>query len=237
MQDKRPETRYEFKLNFKEITLFIVGSIGVISLFFIIGIWIGKSLNAIPTEMISEEYLTERDFPEAEEAGEETELDVSKKDDETSYDFQGTLSGEGITPLKEDNKVKIIKGDNKVTNKAITAKKEIDNFTVPGSKKKEEPKPAVARAKKVDTKKPPKKGRYTVQIASLKSDQAALNLKNKLKQKGYDAYFEATDLKGKGVWYRVKVGNFSSKADAKKVIAKVEKSIKIKGMIVKDTRN
>jgi cell division septation protein DedD len=210
MQDKRPEAKYEFKLNFKEITLFLVGSIGVISLFFIVGIWIGKSLNAVPADMISDEFLTTQDFP-AEDAGDaETEIDVSNKGDNASYDFQKSLAGEKIIPLKDE-------GKSKTTKKA------------PAISKKEETKPA--KEKKV------RKGRYTIQVASLKSDKSALKLVGRLEKKGYDAYFIVTNLKDKGVWYRVRVGNYHKKDDAKKDIKNIEKAIKMKGMVVRDSRN
>jgi cell division septation protein DedD len=236
MKEKKSDSRYEFKLNFKEITLFLVGSIGVITLFFIIGIWIGKSLNTVPTEIINKEYVTAEDFPEGDEDfQEEKVIDVPKSDDDTSFEFQESLKEEEIIPLKEEKKPKKKKEVTSADKKTIKAKSELDNFTVP---KKEASSVAIAKAneKKIEAAKNTKKGKYTVQIASLKSDKSALKLVGRLEKKGYSAYFIATNLKDKGVWYRVRVGNFKTRKDAEKIVKNVEDTIKIKGMIVKDSR-
>ena len=236
MRDKKSDTKYEFKLNFKEIILFIVGSIGVISLFFIVGIWIGKSLNAVPAEMINDEYLTEKDFPDeevivVEEKDEkETEIDITKKEKgkDSSYEFQDSLNDDKIIPLNDKAK-KPVKKDEAAATKAKKAKKDIDNFSVPEKKK---PKVAV----KKEEPKAKGTGKFTVQLASLKSDKAALKLVTKLEKKGYDAYFVASNIKGKGVWFRVRVGNYHSNSDAENMIKALEKSVKMKGMVVRDDR-
>lgn len=240
MRDKRTESRYEFKLNIKEIALFVIGSIGVISLFFIIGIWIGKSLNEDPGERLNIDYVTESDMPEDDSAGEE---DVAKKDD-TSYDFQDSLNGKGIIPLNDDSKIKVVKTRSSEAEKSKKVKEAIDNFSVKKSSAADKSKKKSAAVKPKKPEKPKKKaavakkkGKYTVQIASLKSDKAALKLKSKLQKKGYDdAYFVATNIKGKGVWYRVRVGNYSTMEKAKKAVKSLEKSVRMKGMVVKDIR-
>ncbi len=240
MKGKGSDSRYEFKLNVKEIAFFLVGSLGVISLFFIVGIWIGKSLNAVPSDIIKEEYVTQRDFPESDDSDkdvdidDETVIDISKEGGEKpSYDFQKSLGDEEIIPLKESGKSKKVR-EKKSKNRTIKAKKEIDEFAV---KKKAAPKIAVTRVKEVKKKSgSKKKGGYTVQVASLKSDKAALKLVSKLERKGYPAYFIAIDLGDKGVWYRVRVGNFLERDDADTVVAKIQKQIKLKGLVVKDSR-
>jgi cell division septation protein DedD len=39
----------------------------------------------------------------------------------------------------------------------------------------------------------------------------------KMKQRGYSAFIVTSDLPGKGTWYRVRLGSFSSKALAEKL--------------------
>jgi cell division protein FtsN len=56
----------------------------------------------------------------------------------------------------------------------------------------------------------------------------------RLQSWGVDAYSEKVDLKKKGVWYRVKVGNFGTFKEAKKFQSGLrQKDKKIKTIIVK----
>lgn len=61
---------------------------------------------------------------------------------------------------------------------------------------------------------------YIVQVASFRSSSISENEAGKYRDKGFNAFVEATEITGKGLWYRVKVGNFSSVTEAKDFIAK-----------------
>lgn len=61
---------------------------------------------------------------------------------------------------------------------------------------------------------------YTIQVGSFKEPFSAENLFDELVERGYKAYIIKKEIKGKGTWYRVKVGRFASK---KKAIATKEK--------------
>ena len=53
--------------------------------------------------------------------------------------------------------------------------------------------------------------RYTVQIASYKSEKDAQDLVNKLESKGYDARIIKAQIPNKGLWYRIRLGAFETK--------------------------
>ncbi len=57
-------------------------------------------------------------------------------------------------------------------------------------------------------------GRYTLNIASFKDKGNADRLMKELDDKGYEAFVEKADIPGKGIWYRVAVGRFSSQGEA-----------------------
>jgi cell division septation protein DedD len=59
--------------------------------------------------------------------------------------------------------------------------------------------------------------RYTLQIASYPEKGMAEDDIKKMKQRGYAAFIVASDLPGKGTWYRVRLGSFSNKASAEKL--------------------
>lgn len=59
-------------------------------------------------------------------------------------------------------------------------------------------------------------GQYAVQLASFPDLQLAKEMEESLKSKTYQAYIEKVDLPGKGTWYRVKVGKFTTEDEAKR---------------------
>ncbi len=74
-----------------------------------------------------------------------------------------------------------------------------------------------AKKEAVSAPKPDPKLRYTLQIASYQEKEMAEDDIKKMKQRGYAAFIVASDLPGKGTWYRVRLGSFSSKASAEKL--------------------
>jgi cell division septation protein DedD len=61
-----------------------------------------------------------------------------------------------------------------------------------------------------------REGQYAVQVASFPDLQIAREMEESLKSKTYPAYIETVDLPGKGTWYRVKVGGFTTENEAKR---------------------
>lgn len=57
-------------------------------------------------------------------------------------------------------------------------------------------------------------GRYTVNVGSFREKVWAVQLIKELEGKGYRAFIEETVIPKKGTWYRVAVGQFSSRRDA-----------------------
>jgi cell division protein FtsN len=74
---------------------------------------------------------------------------------------------------------------------------------------------------------------YTIQVAAFKAAGDADKLVAELKQKGFSAYRKITKIPGKGIWYRVRVGEFKNKAEASSTIAKLGKAGKEAMLVVK----
>ncbi len=75
-------------------------------------------------------------------------------------------------------------------------------------------------------------GKYSIQMGSYPSigeAQAALKV---WKKKGYSAYMKEADIPGKGLWYRVRLGSFSSKDQAQTFLDKIKKKEKKTGIVV-----
>ena len=57
-------------------------------------------------------------------------------------------------------------------------------------------------------------GRYTVQDASFPDKASAEEMEMRFKAKRYPAYTEEVKIPGKGTWYRVKIGKFTTESEA-----------------------
>ena len=65
---------------------------------------------------------------------------------------------------------------------------------------------------------------YTVQVAAFKNENDANRQVKKLKNNGYDAYRTLTKIEGKGIWFRVRVGKYQSRAEARQMQQKLKKA-------------
>lgn len=61
-------------------------------------------------------------------------------------------------------------------------------------------------------------GTFSVHAGSYRTSKTAEQEAQRLKERGFDAYSEKTDLGTKGIWYRIKIGAFSSRTDAEKIL-------------------
>ncbi len=57
-------------------------------------------------------------------------------------------------------------------------------------------------------------GKYTVQVASFPDRASAEDMEREFKSKRYPAYTEEVEIPGKGTWYRVKIGKFTTESEA-----------------------
>jgi cell division protein FtsN len=73
---------------------------------------------------------------------------------------------------------------------------------------------------------------YTIQVAAFRSDRDADKLVAELKRKGFPAYRAIGKVPGKGIWYRVRIGEYTNKAEADSTIAKL-KTVGKKPILVK----
>ncbi len=88
-----------------------------------------------------------------------------------------------------------------------------------------------AKKETMPARKPNARLRYTLQIAAYQEKGMAEDDMKKMKQQGYAAFLVAFDLPGKGTWYRVRLGSFSSKASAEKLQKEVRAKVGISPFI------
>lgn len=67
-------------------------------------------------------------------------------------------------------------------------------------------------------------GIYSIQAASVKNKPDAERLVKKLKKRGYPAFVLTSKIEGKGTWHRVRIGPFSTKEDATRILNAVRQT-------------
>ena len=106
-------------------------------------------------------------------------------------------------------------------------------------RRKSPPQETVSLRKKSETKKAEKKKKiklprksvppvkirkpFTVQIAAFRRLSDAYNLMRKLQRMGFDAYYERTNIPGKGIWFRVRVGHYRTRDEATKAARRIKR--------------
>jgi len=78
---------------------------------------------------------------------------------------------------------------------------------------------------------PPSGGKLVIQVASVQDNKAAEQMVAKLQAQGLPAYWVAGEVAGKGTWYRVRVGNYATKAEAAEALERMTQT-NLKGMIL-----
>jgi len=126
--------------------------------------------------------------------------------------------------------------DNQIdTSKEKTAQK---NIVVPEKKPETAAKPiqsSTETSSTSDKKQPPAQLKYTIHVASFKTQQIAGEEVERLRKLGFDAYLETVNLDAKGIWHRVKVGYYATRADAEQTVRSLrQKNPGVKPLIYKN---
>ncbi len=75
-------------------------------------------------------------------------------------------------------------------------------------------------------------GKFSIQVGSYSSSTEAKTRVSHWKKRGYSAFMTTGEIPGKGTWYRVRLGAFSSKPEAQKFLDKIKTKEKTDGIVV-----
>ena len=226
----------------------IAGWLGVIFLLcawmFVIGILVGRG--TAPVKFKIDGLQTKLEVPDQEpnpkQKGQpqgESEIE----EDKTNFDFY-----EALPEDRQDGHIDEKKPDAVVSKKVEPPPAQKPPPTkgenaAPESKSQKQADPKTSFKKKRPAKQPvaaksvakPTGKVYTIQVAAFKSknEKDADRLVAKLKSKGYDAYRKIIKIKDKGIWIRVRVGKYKSRAEASPTVKKLKNSDpKLKPIVV-----
>lgn len=212
MRDLRKiKSKYEFKLDNKQIAFLLLGVLVVLVVVFALGVVVGKGLVQIQSiesgaelQAQVEENLTQVPDFNFDEGETVTPGQVAEPTPEPAAE----------TPMDEDGFVNILQGQTaaeSATPVPVAETPAVEATPVPAS-----PPPP-----------PPSQGHYTIQLSSHPSKAEAENARVEYMGKGLaDAYFIKAQVKG-STWWRVRTGSFATKQGAEEFAS----AIKTKGIV------
>ncbi len=213
---------------------------------FVLGIMVGRGIAPVNMEVGKlEQELADLKAKMLEQEKAKVEAQISGKENnlpELGYP-EALTSGKKEEPFKSLPKKSTAKVKKRVPEQpkktAVKPKPAPKPKPVPKPKPKPAPadKPAVSPKQKSSPKPKPapqtvaQKGRFSIQVAAVQNAQSADQLAARLRKQGYRAYRLRSEVAGKGVWYRVRVGAFENRGEADRVLTKL-KADNFSGMVV-----
>ncbi|BFN36630.1 SPOR domain-containing protein [Fidelibacter multiformis] len=153
-------------------------------------------------------------------------IDETGKETDESFIYEVTLAGEVVEeapevveeePVEPEKPAEVAEEETWEPAPEPTAEQK-KSFKPPVSK----PAPDVS-AQEAANRIPSDKSRYTIQVSSWTSYKTAQKAMKDLQDAGFDAYIQNAYLSHTDkVWYRVRVGNFTNRADARKVAEQIK---------------
>ena len=194
---------------------------------FVIGVLVGRGTAPVKfdVDQLQETFkASKQNLAKQEQGGAQKEVGIEK--DKTQLDFY-----EALEENREDVKINKTKPSQKTIKKEEPLAEKMPPITGGKSAKSN-----IQTPKTVPAKPPPKRqmasnGKtepvgniYTIQAASVRAAGDADKLIAKLKSQGFPAYRAIGKIPGKGIWYRVRVGEYKSRADARRMLEKLKKA-------------
>jgi cell division septation protein DedD len=194
-------------LGYGQVVFLVLGFLFASGLIFLFGIWVGRDVTE--RRLAREERVVRLPVPERptpSEEAKEREVDVAfyAKLKEKAQQLQGTAAAASPTAARVAQ----------VATPTVTPMRIAQKPTpVPTATRRPKPAPSPAPHATESSEEWADAG-WTVQVNATTDVHQALEVARGLKAKGYDAYTVQAPTRGQ-VWYRVRVGRFSSRDKAK----------------------
>ena len=213
--------RFELKLGRIGLILFLLGVSGLLFGVFLLGVTVGKNIDTYPEKIArflpdKIKTMISRLSQEATEPAAAIRDDLKQEKPEpdmdlTFYDRLGKQKAgqEGTAP---DGMML-----RKTPTAAVKEKPPRPHATRPIEPKSAGPVPAVQKEPPIKEKSAVQ-GKFMVQVVSYQEKSKAEALVGKIAAMGYAARTEVTELPDKGKWFRVVMGEFSSRQEAQKAV-------------------
>ncbi len=210
---KTPKTGKRYHLEFSVTSAFFwsLGLFFLLGWIFVLGILVGRGFLPGEVKTLTEMKLQIARLQDMVSKRDSSDLDkIRKLSKDPKFRFYNELSAKKEDVAKKGRQGQNTKYDQADLDKRIKALEELVAKRSQPDVKKTEIKTKVS--KKIDH--PERNGMYTVQLASLESEFEAVKIVNRLKNRGYPAYFYKASINGK-IYYRVRCGTFRTESEAK----------------------
>lgn len=193
------------------MTIFIVFAL-VFPLSFALGVYIGKDMGVEKEETVSRLHKEGKEDEADERMGRRSsttrEKEKAKIKKKIEAKRERIADEEPVEEIMDPKEIEDMHHD--MSSKPGTTVKE-DEATALFEKEEKKPMKQVV----VSLKRLGERGKYTVQVGSFEREREALKVQRILKSKGYPAFTKKAAVKDKGIYYRVRVGTFPTRSDAK----------------------
>ncbi len=196
----------------RQIIFLFLGFLILFILVFALGVIVGKGLG--DSEIKIAKKLPKNEVPRVEDTKEDgNEISTDDISQQELQDILNETKTDGPQKTEDPTTEESIKidpaGEKKI---AMNAESEVNLKIEKPEIVKEEKKSLLSK----NTPLPPvvADGQYTIQIGSFKNESDAKKLQNKLKSKGYPAFLKQVTI-GEDTWFRLRIGTFETKDQAK----------------------
>lgn len=219
----RLKEKIELSLDTRDVAAIVVVSVVLVAGSFVLGVTVGKGMATGPTAP-SDDVLTQLDRKAA----------AAKDATPEAYTFQRELVAT-VDRRKDDEAVAVAPaapdaGGVKIETPVVVP-------TAPDPDPKDRLKEALAEAarKPAKTAAPAAElGRWAVQVGAYQDRGEAQKVSETLSGKGYAPYLVAVPVKGKGTWYRVRLGNFPEREQAERYLSDFRREVPGTGFVAKN---
>jgi cell division septation protein DedD len=202
---------YEVQLNNKQLVFFFMAALAIAVVVFLCGVMVGRGVRDA-TLAVAQNDITATALPKAAPASRV----VEKAQARPELDYTARLESDDVPSRLEPV-------PSSSPESALEARRPASPPQKPAVVPASAPRPAPARST-IGA----ESGAFTIQVVALKTEDAAQSLLARLQGKNYRAYLEGG---GDAGLHRVRVGRFSSRAEAEKVAAKLRDEEKFKPYI------
>jgi DedD protein len=233
----RIRERYELSLDNRQIVSFFLAGIVVIGAVFVLGVVVGKKLAGGQGGSNAADLLTSLDAKAA-------AMDQAKAAPtvEPRLTFQEELTRKPSNAPSRDTVV--IAEDAAAPGKAVAAEEPrsqpepVPVKPVPVKPEPVKPEPsrerlrqAIAKVEKAPPEQAPRGGAFTLQLSASQVREDAERFAAKLRAKGYQPYVVESDVRDRGRWYRVRMGEFASKEAAAKYLEDFRRETQLQAFV------
>lgn len=226
--------KFEIKLAKTGIIILVAGMTILVCLAFVLGISVGKNIEAYPGKIASlpkrvvaslwkpSRTLEQHEREDGQAKPDKVTIDLSFHKDLTDEKLPPIQKPQPVQPRPEPKQQAPPQTEESIIEEILKKQEEIspETYSVekPPPEKKAEAKQAVRSAA-------PVKAAYIIHVTSLKDKDKAVLTNKTIASMGYTSKVTKVEIKEKGTWYRVIVTGFDSKTKARVAADKIGKKV------------